>query len=231
MSEPDHVISEPIVTLEELAALDFEAAPECHKFGQNREAIRTLKNNLGNVEGLSDFGRTAFQCNLSVPDLTGRKSMFRTFMITAASAAALALSPAVFAQQGQLGTADEAKALLLKTVAAIKADRDLTLGMINKGEGGFRDRDLYPFCVRMSDGKQLATGALVPPIGTDQKTLKDPTGKAFGLELYAAGQKPEGQITEVSYQFPKPGTTAPAVPKVAFVARVGEMGCGVGYYK
>lgn len=152
-------------------------------------------------------------------------------IFAAASAAALTLSTAAFAQQGQLGTAQEARALLDKTVAALKADQAVALGMINKGEGGFKDRDLYPFCVRISDGKELATGAAVPPIGTDQRTLKDPTGKAFGLELYAAGQKPEGQITEVSYMFPKPGTTAPAVPKVAFVTRVGDLGCGVGYYK
>jgi len=157
--------------------------------------------------------------------------MIRTFSIVAAFAAVI-LSPTAFAQQpGPFGTADEAKAMLTKTVAALKADRDAALGMINKGEGGFKDRDLYPFCVRSSDGKQLATGAIVPPIGTDQRTLKDPTGKAFGLELYAAGQKPEGQITEVSYMFPKPGTTAPAVPKVAFVTRAGDLGRGVGYYK
>ena len=35
-------------------------------------------------------------------------------------------------------------------------------------------------------------------------------GEPFGAEMYAAIQKPEGQITEVSYMFPKPGTTAPA---------------------
>jgi signal transduction histidine kinase len=67
--------------------------------------------------------------------------------------------------------------------------------------------------------------------GTDVRTLKDPTGKAYGEEIYAAAQKPEGQITEVSYAFPKPGTTAPAVPKVSFVTKVGDLGCGVGYYK
>jgi Single Cache domain 2 len=155
--------------------------------------------------------------------------MFRRIIIAATAVAVLTLSGNGFAQQ--LGTADEAKAMLLKAVAALKADRDVTLGMINKGEGGFRDRDLYVFCVRMSDGKQLASGAVIPPIGTDQRTLKDSTGKAFGLELYAAGQKPEGEITEVSYMFPKPGTTAPPVSKVSFVTRVGDLGCGVGYYK
>jgi hypothetical protein len=80
--------------------------------------------------------------------------------------AVLTLTANAFAQQ--LGTADEAKAMLLKAVAALKADRDVTRGMINKGEGGFRDRDLYVFCVRTSDGKQLASGAVIPPIGTDQ---------------------------------------------------------------
>jgi hypothetical protein len=142
----------------------------------------------------------------------------------------LALSGSAFAQQGQLGSADEAKAMLLKAVSAVKADRDVALIMFQKGEGGFKDRDLYVFCVRMSDGKTLA-GPVAVPAGTDVRTLKDPTGKAFGMEQYAAYQKPEGQITEISYMFPKPGTTTPAVAKVAFVTRAGDLGCGVGYYK
>jgi ATP dependent DNA ligase domain len=65
----------------------------------------------------------------------------------------------------------------------------------------------------------------------DTRTLKDPSGKAYGQEVFAAAQKPEGQITEVSYMAPKPGTTAPAVPKVTFVTRVNDLVCGVGYYK
>ena len=68
-------------------------------------------------------------------------------------------------------------------------------------------------------------------IGQDLRTFKDPTGKEFGKEQYAAAQKPEGQITEVTYLFPKPGTDPKPVPKVAFVTRAGDLGCGVGYYK
>src|SRR5437868_6779583 len=45
--------------------------------------------------------------------LTGRKSMVRTFMIAAACAPVLMVSPTAFAQ-GQFGTADEAKAMLVK---------------------------------------------------------------------------------------------------------------------
>jgi hypothetical protein len=155
--------------------------------------------------------------------------MLRTFTFAVASAAILTLSPTAFAQS-QLGTADEAKAMLTKAVAAVKADQAVALAMFNKGEGGFKDRDLYTFCFRIGDGKGVATPIAVPA-GTDLRTLKDPTGKAFGLETYAAAQKPEGQITVVDYMFPKPGTTAPAVPKVSFVTKVADLVCGVGYYK
>jgi Single Cache domain 2 len=157
--------------------------------------------------------------------------MMRTFIIGSTFAMALVVSATTLAQQGQFGTAQEAKSMLDKAVSALKADQAVALAMFNKGEGGFRDRDLYPFCFRVADGKYVANPALAVPAGTDTHTLKDPTGKVFGEDLYAAAQKPEGQITEVSYMFPKPGTTAPAVPKVSFVTRVGDLGCGVGYYK
>ena len=120
--------------------------------------------------------------------------------------------------------------MLDKAVVAVKADQPVALAMFLKGEGGFRDRDLYPFCFRIGDGKTLASPPSVPA-GTDVRTLKDPTGKVYGQELYAAAQKPEGQITEVSYMFPRPGGDTKPVPKVSFVTRVGELGCGVGYYK
>src|SRR5215472_12237564 len=140
--------------------------------------------------------------------------MFRTLIIGAVSA--LTLSVAAFAQQG--GTPEEARAMLDKAVAAVKADQVVAIAMFLKGEGGFKDRDLYPFCFRISDGKTLA-GPVAVLAGIDVRTLKDSTGKAFGQEQFTAVQKPEGQVTEVSYLFPKPGTTAPAVPKVSFVTR------------
>jgi hypothetical protein len=153
--------------------------------------------------------------------------MFRTLMIGAVSA--LTLSAAAFAQQG--GTAQEAQAMLAKAAAAVKADQAVALAMFIKGEGGFLDRDLYPFCFRIADGKTLASPKAVPA-GTDVRTLKDTNGKGYGVALYAAVQKPEGQVTEVpSYMFPKPGTLTPTFEKVSFVTKVGDLGCGVGYYK
>ena len=52
----------------------------------------------------------------------------------------------------QYGTPEEAKALLEKAVAAVKQDKAKALDMFNKGEGGFKDRDLYVSCANASDG-------------------------------------------------------------------------------
>jgi Single Cache domain 2 len=148
--------------------------------------------------------------------------------IRALTVIVIAIAGGVFAQ-AKFGTADEAKAMLTKAVAAVKADKAKAIDMFIKGEGGFLDRDLYPFCGNVSDGKVLATQAK-NLIGTDARSLKDKAGKAFGQEIYDAGQKPEGTISEVSYMFPRPGETEPA-QKVSFVTRVGDVYCGVGYYK
>jgi hypothetical protein len=147
---------------------------------------------------------------------------------------AVGLSGAALAQQkSQYGTADEAKAMLLKAVAAVKADKTKALDMFAKGEGGFLDRDLYPFCFNINDGKVLpfANPNAKQLFGQDERTFKDANGKAFGQEFYDAVQKPEGPITEVSYLFPKPGADKTPVPKTTFMTRVGDLGCGVGYYK
>ena len=79
----------------------------------------------------------------------------------------------------------------------MKTDQTKALDMFNNGERGFLDRDIFPFCFNLSDGKNVATQTKA--LGKDIRTFKDPTGKAFGAELYAAAEKPEGQITEVSY--------------------------------
>jgi hypothetical protein len=48
--------------------------------------------------------------------------MVHKFVIAVASAAVIALSPRAFAQQTH-GTADQAKAMLMKAIAAVKADK------------------------------------------------------------------------------------------------------------
>jgi signal transduction histidine kinase len=135
---------------------------------------------------------------------------------------ALAFATPLFA--GDFGTAPEAKAMLEKAVAAIKANKADALVKFTKGEGGFKDRDLYPFCGG-PDGNFTAHPSLV---GKSLKELKDKAGKSLGEEIYANAK--EGAINEVSYMWPRPGTTEP-VQKVSFVTKVGDQVCAVGYYK
>jgi signal transduction histidine kinase len=160
--------------------------------------------------------------------------MIRSFVTVAASVAILTLCTSALTQEkSPYGNASEAKAMLMKAVAAVKKDKSKAIDMFNMGEGGFRDRDLYVFCSQNADGKIVALGNpnAKKLIGSDARALKDATGKMYGLELVAAGQKPEGQITEVTYMFAKPGADPMPVPKVSFVTNAGDIGCGVGYYK
>jgi signal transduction histidine kinase len=154
--------------------------------------------------------------------------MLRNLMIGVVSVVALTLSTAAIAQQGQFGTAAEAKAMLAKAVAAVKADKAKALAMFNKSEGGFKDRDLYPFCFNTDDGKVTAT-LTASVMGQDVRTIKDKAGKAFGEEMYKVVK--EGTTAEVSYLWPRPGTDTTPVQKVSFITKVGDQGCGVGYYK
>jgi len=140
------------------------------------------------------------------------------------SLAVLSLGLATFALAADFGTAAEAKAMLEKAVAALKANQASALSMFTKGEGGFKDRDLYPFCGG-PDGMFTAHPSLV---GKSLKDLKDKSGKPLGEEIYKSAQ--QGKITEVSYMWPRPGTTDP-VQKVSYVTKVGDQVCAVGYYK
>jgi signal transduction histidine kinase len=142
--------------------------------------------------------------------------------IQIASIALFSLSASVFA--GEFGTADEAKAMLDKAIAAVKADKAAALGQFAKGEAGFKDRDLYPFCGG-PDGNFTAHPSLN---GKSLKELKDKAGKSLGEEIYKTAA--EGSVKEVAYMWPRPGTTEP-VQKVSFVTKIGDQVCAVGYYK
>ena len=124
----------------------------------------------------------------------------------------------------EFGTAAEAKALLERAGAAVKADKAKALAMFTKGEGGFKDRDLYVFCGG-PDGNFTAHPSLV---GKSLKELKDKAGKPLGQEIYKVAQ--EGKVSEVAYMWPRPGSTEP-VQKVSFVTKAGDQICAVGYYK
>jgi signal transduction histidine kinase len=151
--------------------------------------------------------------------------MLRRYTIGALAIAAITLSAAALAQ-AQFGTSAEAKAMLEKAAAAVKADKTKALDQMQKGEGGFKDRDLYAFCANASDGMITAHPALK---GQDIKTIKDKNGKALGEEMMKVAA--EGKVEEVSYMWPRPGADTTPVQKVSFVTKAGDQVCGVGYYK
>lgn len=160
--------------------------------------------------------------------------MLHKSMSAATLGAMLALASVAFAQKGEFGTAEEAKALLVKAVAAVKADKAKGLETIAKVDGGFRDRDLYPYCFNISDGTlhPFANPNLKAVFGKDYRTLKDPKGFNFGQAIFdMVTKKPEGEINVVGgMMLPKPGPDTTPVAKTVYVTKVGDLGCGVGYY-
>jgi signal transduction histidine kinase len=130
------------------------------------------------------------------------------------------------AADAKFGTSDEARAMLKKVEADLKKDRAGTMQKMKNGDEGYKDRDLYPFCIG-TDGKTTAH-ADPKRIGEKATDLKDKNGKAFAKEMLEVAK--EGKVSEVSYQFPRPGETQPA-QKVSYVTKIGDQVCGVGYYK
>ena len=129
------------------------------------------------------------------------------------------------AEQAQFGTEQEARAMLEKAVAALKQSKEKALEMFNKGEAGFKDRDLYVFCANASDGVLTAHPYL------RGEHLQDIVGKkGFPLGKEIMEKATEGKILEVTYWWPRPGTDKP-LEKHSFYTKVGDQNCGVGFYK
>ena len=105
--------------------------------------------------------------------------MFRlaTFVALQIALLSVALEPT---RAAEYGTADEAKAMLERAVAAVKEDKAKALDMFNKGEGGFKDRDLYVFCANTSDGILTAHPYLK---GEHLQDIKGKKGYPLGKEI------------------------------------------------
>jgi len=149
--------------------------------------------------------------------------MFRNVPFVAVYLAVVLLATSSMAAQN--GTADEAKAMLDRAVAAVKADKTKALDIFNKGKGGFKDRDLYVFCANASDGIVTAHPTAK---GEQLKDIKGKKGFPLGQEMMQKAT--EGKISEITYWWPRPGSDKP-LEKTSFYTKVGDQICGVGYYK
>jgi hypothetical protein len=151
-------------------------------------------------------------------------------ILTFALASLVLWSSTAFAVAQQSGAAAEARAMLNRAVAALKANEAAALAAFNdKNNKDYHDRDLYVFCFHMSDG--MFTAHVNPAMmAKDVRAIKL-GGDLLGQRTFdVIKDAPEGTVSRVDYMFPKPGTTNP-VPKESYVTRIGNEGCGVGYYK
>ena len=152
--------------------------------------------------------------------------MLRNLAFVVGYAVILVLSTAASVAAAEFGTADEAKAMLDRAVAAVKEDETKALNMFNKGQGGFKDRDLYVFCANASDGIITAQ-----PYMNKGKQLRDIVGMYGGqLGETMMQNATEGTIKETTYFWPR-HPTGEVLEKTVFYTEAGDQICGVGYYK
>jgi len=145
--------------------------------------------------------------------------------LTLASLVLLGTAAVAAEPPAEYATKADARALLDKAVAAVKADKAKALEMFNDADGDFRDRDLYVFCANAADGVETAHPTAK---GKQLRDVKDVNGFAFGEKILDTAT--EGTVSEIDYYWPRPGSDTPAA-KSTFYTKVGDQVCAVGYYK
>ena len=144
--------------------------------------------------------------------------------------AALALVSLPAAAQ-ERGSKDEAKAMVDAALAHIKqaGPEQAFKDFGDKANTTWHKKDLYVFVIRM-DGTMLAHGANEKLVGKDQTNLKDPNGKVFVQEMFAAAKKPEGGWVEYDWTSP---VTKKIEGKASFVRAAPAINAfaGVGIYR
>jgi signal transduction histidine kinase len=148
-----------------------------------------------------------------------------TLVLALASFVLLSTAPVAAAPPSEYATKDDARALLDKAVAAVKADKAKALQMFNDAGGAFRDRDLYVFCANAADGIETAHPTAK---GKQLRDIKDVNGFAFGETILDTAT--EGTVSEIDYYWSRPGSETPAA-KSTFYTKVDDQVCAVGYYK
>lgn len=132
------------------------------------------------------------------------------------------------ATAADVGTRQEAEALVKKTVAAIKADgAEKTYAAITAKDPKFIDRDLYPIVYDL-EGLCLAHGANAKLVGKDLSGTMDTDGKAYGKERSEKAKTMDSFWVEYKYKNP---VTNKIEPKEAYCEKVEKTVVCAGAYK
>ncbi|HQR52590.1 MAG TPA: cache domain-containing protein [Burkholderiales bacterium] len=125
------------------------------------------------------------------------------------------------------GSPEEARDLLKRAVAAVRANPAEAFQAFDTPTGRFTHYDLYVFVVGINDGKFYAMGANPGLVGTDVKDLKNAEGKPIIQDMInIAKEKGSG---EYEYAWRNPADNK-VEKKHSYIEKVGDYVVGVGYY-
>jgi signal transduction histidine kinase len=126
------------------------------------------------------------------------------------------------------GSADEAKSMLERAVAYVKANgNEKAFAEVTNRQGSFVDRDLYIFAVDFN-GLTIAHGGNAKLVGKDMLGLKDADGKFF-IKAFIETAKSKGNGW-VDYKWVNPQTNK-IENKSTYVQKVDDYFLGCGIYK
>lgn len=125
------------------------------------------------------------------------------------------------------GAPEEARDLLNRAAAALRANPKEALAAFNNPASRFTHYDLYVFAVGINDGKFYAMGANPGLVGLDVKDLKDAAGKPIIQDMIAIVK--EKGAGEYDYVWRNPANNK-VEPKHSYIERVDDYLVGVGYY-
>lgn len=149
-----------------------------------------------------------------------KPSLFVAILVAAATTA-----PASAASQAEFGTPEEAVAMLERAISALTKEGVDAITRFNHNEVPFRDRDLFVFCFDRQAGVFTAHEAMV---GRNIHEFRDQAGQPLYEEMARAAS--EGEVREVSFLAPVPGTTRKAM-RLAYVTALGDQICGVSAFR
>lgn len=140
----------------------------------------------------------------------------------------LATTLAGAAYAGTMGTPDEAKDMSLKAQAAVnELGHERAFAVFADPNGGYRDRDLYVFCIDM-EGVLLSQPIKPELVGKNMYNFNK-YGDLLFQDMVALAK--ESGAGWVDYRWPHPATNE-IRPKTSYIA-MNKHGffCGVGAYK
>lgn len=139
---------------------------------------------------------------------------------------AIALAGAAYA--GAMGTPKEAKNMSLKAQAAVnELGQEMAFAAFADPNGGYRDRDLYVFCIDM-EGVLLSQPIKPELVGKNMYNFNKYGDLLFQDMIALAKESGAGWV---DYRWPHPATNE-IRPKTSYIA-TNDLGffCGVGAYK